>query len=203
MIIHSEEVAHRTDFALLCNARGIRKAMEIGTDIATFACDFLRRWEGDELWCVDAYAPVEEFPWSRDGELAIAAARLATFNGRARIVRATSGQAAAALPWWFNPGFIYIDAAHDYESVATDIATWWPRVWDGGILAGHDYDSTHPGVMRAVEEFAAREGVVVRVTAEKSCPSWYAYKVEPERLIRRYFVSDEIPNPHFRAQAYA
>lgn len=195
MIIPSEEIAYRTDFSLLCNARGIRKAVEIGTDLGSFACDFLRRWEGDELWCVDPYAPAEEFPWPRDGELAIAAARLAAFNGRARIVRAASAQAVAALPWWFKPGFVYIDAAHDYESVAADIAAWWPRVLDGGILAGHDYDATHPGVVQAVDEFAAREGAVVRVTSDRNVPaSWYAYRVEPPTLLRRYFIEDEIPN---------
>lgn len=36
--------------------------------------------------------------------------------------------------------FCYIDAAHDYDSVVRDIRAWQPKVKDGGILAGHDYD---------------------------------------------------------------
>lgn len=45
---------------------------------------------------------------------------------------------------------VFIDAAHDYESVRRDVAAWTPRVRPGGILAGHDAD--HEPVMRAVGE---------------------------------------------------
>lgn len=48
--------------------------------------------------------------------------------------------------------FVYIDAAHDYESVKADIAAWWPKVKPGGILAGHDYCEAWPGVKKAVDE---------------------------------------------------
>lgn len=48
--------------------------------------------------------------------------------------------------------FVFIDAAHDYESVKADIAAWWPKVKPGGILAGHDYCEAWPGVKQAVDE---------------------------------------------------
>ena len=35
--------------------------------------------------------------------------------------------------------FVYIDARHDYCSVAEDMALYWPKLRQGGILAGHDY----------------------------------------------------------------
>jgi len=47
---------------------------------------------------------------------------------------------------------IFIDAAHDYDSVKHDIQTWLPKVGSGGILAGHDYQHKFPGVMRAVAD---------------------------------------------------
>jgi hypothetical protein len=46
--------------------------------------------------------------------------------------------------------FVFIDAAHDYESVKRDIQAWLPKVKPGGILAGHDIQ--HEEVQRAVKE---------------------------------------------------
>lgn len=51
--------------------------------------------------------------------------------------------------------FVFIDAAHDYENVKSDILAWLPKVKEGGILAGHDYyenDSYGFGVKKAVNE---------------------------------------------------
>lgn len=51
--------------------------------------------------------------------------------------------------------FVFIDAAHDYESVKADILAWLPKVKKNGILAGHDYYPEHPeycGVYQAVHE---------------------------------------------------
>ena len=48
--------------------------------------------------------------------------------------------------------FIFIDAAHDYESVKKDIAAWFPKIKKGGIISGHDY-SWCEGVREAVNEF--------------------------------------------------
>lgn len=48
--------------------------------------------------------------------------------------------------------FCFIDAAHNYESVKADINAWQPKVKPGGILAGHDYCDSWPGVKKAVDE---------------------------------------------------
>jgi len=47
---------------------------------------------------------------------------------------------------------VFIDADHRYEAVRRDIANWMPKVRKGGILAGHDYIHTWPGVVQAVNE---------------------------------------------------
>lgn len=49
--------------------------------------------------------------------------------------------------------FAFIDAGHELPDVRADIETWMPRIFPGGILAGHDYSHTGwPGVHQAVSE---------------------------------------------------
>lgn len=57
--------------------------------------------------------------------------------------------------------FIFIDAAHDYESVREDIYAWYPKLTPGGILAGHD--KTWPGVVKAVNEFLSHTGLPLHI----------------------------------------
>jgi predicted O-methyltransferase YrrM len=45
---------------------------------------------------------------------------------------------------------IFIDAGHSYEAVIKDIAAWLPKMKDGSIMAGHDYNSW-AGVKEAVD----------------------------------------------------
>lgn len=48
--------------------------------------------------------------------------------------------------------FIFIDAAHDYESVKKDITAWFPKMKKDGIIAGHDY-TWCDDVKKAVHEY--------------------------------------------------
>jgi SAM-dependent methyltransferase len=47
---------------------------------------------------------------------------------------------------------IYIDGAHDYNSVKHDIVSFLPKVKKGGYISGHDYNSADYGVIKAVNE---------------------------------------------------
>lgn len=60
---------------------------------------------------------------------------------------------------------VFIDAAHDYASVRQDIAAWWPKVREGGILSGHDYTARgyRNGVKRAVDEFCNEQGLAMEL----------------------------------------
>ncbi|MCV7227884.1 class I SAM-dependent methyltransferase [Mycolicibacterium komossense] len=74
------------------------------------------------------------------------------FADRVHLVIGASVPASAlfadgSLAW------VHIDARHDYDSVAADIAAWGPKVVCGGWLSGDDYDAVQwPGVFTAVRD---------------------------------------------------
>ena len=162
-------------------------AVELGVHRGRTSALLLHAFPALTLFMIDPWATYSpEHPYRKSGDgcaklsadeqrenMEAAAAATAFAGERARIIRKTSQQAAAT--WgWRNAGrskkvdFVFIDAAHDLESVRKDIAAWWPRVTAGGLLCGHDHG--HPrcrtgrwGVDQAVSEFSDREGVPFKV----------------------------------------
>ena len=59
--------------------------------------------------------------------------------------------------------FVFIDALHTYESCRQDIKMWLPKIRNGGMIAGDDYTSRFPGVVRAVRETLPEHGHFSRV----------------------------------------
>lgn len=53
--------------------------------------------------------------------------------------------------------FCFVDANHTYEFVKKDIEAFLPKMKKGGIIAGHDYNNSHPGVIQAVNEIFVEE----------------------------------------------
>jgi len=57
--------------------------------------------------------------------------------------------------------FLFIDGAHDYESVKKDLIDWYPKVKKNGVIAGHDYNvGNFPGLVTAVNEFFNNENII-------------------------------------------
>ena len=78
-------------------------------------------------------------------------ARMEPFGERVTVLNMDSLQAATRVEDG-SLDFVFIDAEHTYEAVLADIAAWRPKVRSGGLLTGHDYDSRHGGLVRAVDE---------------------------------------------------
>ena len=74
--------------------------------------------------------------------------------------------------------FVFLDASHDYDNVKLDVMCWYPKVKQGGILAGHDYNGAWPGVIKAVNEFALKYKYTIR-TSDVSC--WSIVKASTQQ----------------------
>jgi len=152
--------------------------VEIGVDRGEYSQHFFNSWYGHTYFGVDDYARHFDHSLSREGDFHAAVSKYSAHSGRARLILESSVVVAEKIHLYTPPpiDWVYIDADHSYEAVKTDIKIWWEKLSDRGILAGHDYDETHPGVMRAVQEFADEIDGTVYLTHEV-LPSWYIYKM--------------------------
>jgi hypothetical protein len=81
---------------------------------------------------------------------------------RLNVLRCKSSDAAKILGPCHG---VMIDANHNYEMVAQDIALWRPHMMPGGILAGDDFSlADFPGVVQAVNEAFGPNGYESRGT---------------------------------------
>ncbi len=63
--------------------------------------------------------------------------------------------------------FVFIDGGHEYEFVKEDIEHWYPKVRDGGVIAGDDWEygkRWDNGVQIAVNEFFSKKPIIDRET---------------------------------------
>lgn len=186
--IPSTEIWHRGDFPTLATWRKYERVIEVGVDRGEFAQCFLSRWINGRIYLgVDSYQPYDEMPFNRDGDFHMAVNRLTPYGAIAKLLREDSIKVAETLlgdlgkHYYSLPyQFIYIDGAHNYESVLADLKAWWPIVSEDGMLAGHDWSDPrgdNQGVQQAVREFAASINRPVYYTLETTEPtSWYIYK---------------------------
>jgi len=77
-------------------------------------------------------------------------------NDKVVILKGFSHKMAQLIPDG-SIGAVYIDADHTYHGSKSDLNVWFPKVVDGGIIAGHDYLNPNYGVNRAVQEFTRNE----------------------------------------------
>lgn len=48
--------------------------------------------------------------------------------------------------------FVFVDAEHTYDDTVELLRLYLPKLKSGGVLAGHDYNESFPGVVRAVTD---------------------------------------------------
>ena len=105
----------------------------------------------DKVICVDNYITNNELYDTKIIEKAKEQALLLTKIPKVFFYDLSSKEAAKHVKD-NSIDIIYIDADHTYESVKQDIEAWYPKVREGGILCGHDYNIKWMGVIKAVSE---------------------------------------------------
>lgn len=131
----------REDLAVLFHELGVRKCAEIGVESGAYSEVLCRSNPGVEHYAIDSWRRLPRYKDHVNPEkfrvfYERAKARLAPYN--ATLIKELSMDAVKQ----FQDGSldaVYIDGAHDFQSVANDIAEWSRKVRPGGIVAGHDY----------------------------------------------------------------
>ena len=129
----------------------------MGSYAGESAAIFLER--AGEVWCVDSWTPYVERndssvdgvlnPWEAERKFDLFAAE---HHGHVFKVKLASPGAALFFPrQWAD--CVYIDENHERDAVIAGIIAWGPVVKPGGVLAGHDYGTSHfTGVTAAVKQ---------------------------------------------------
>lgn len=188
----------RAGFAAFLNERLLTGfAVEIGTHQGDFAREFLDRWHGQKLFCIDpwentpGYERQAKYLWNSESR--IEDYKLALFNLDTQIFmnRCTliTGSSPAVLSQTAFPplDFVFVDGDHEEAGVYADLVAWWDRIKPGGIIAGHDI--VMPGepeplwdkeIQNAAFRFCEEKGVDLYFVPEKECLPWSFYIEKPK-----------------------
>jgi hypothetical protein len=129
---------------------------------------------------VDAYKPYEDFVYA--GQVVdeakiefinMVAYHNIKFSGEAHRAKIHVMDTLSAVDR-FEDGaadFIFQDAYLSYEQAMKELAAWYPKLRQGGIYSGHDYND--PKITRAVNDFREQEHIVSRMSICDDCWMWY------------------------------
>jgi uncharacterized LabA/DUF88 family protein len=132
-----------------------------------------------EMYAVDLwknYGNYRQHVSDQEYEEIFASAKKRMAGKDVHFVRMDSVAAASVIEGELD--WIYIDAAHDRDSVTRDMEAWYPKLKSGGIFAGHDYVAKKGfGVIGAVDAFCLKHNIdeLVIYSGDRS-PSWMFVK---------------------------
>jgi len=144
---------------------------EIGVETGEHAYDIAWHLKPAKLYLVDLW----DYKYPDDAKIVDTASmvwamkRLEQFYG-IYYLRMPSLEASLIMPFEYLD-FVYIDADH-FQGIKQDLEAWFPKIKNGGIISGHDYDVTYPAVTQAVNDFAVDYGL----TINSKNGDWWAVK---------------------------
>jgi len=132
------------------------EGVEIGVDRGINSLNILKNINMFKLYLVDPYkyeddASKKVFDVTRFNT---AMHRLKKHKNYIEFIKLPSSEAYKYVP--NNLDFVYIDGDHRYNFVMNDILLWYPKIKNGGIIGGHDFDLGNIDVIRAVYDFSIK-----------------------------------------------
>lgn len=181
------EIEHRENFGELLKSLNLNGVgVEIGTQRGDFARVLLDTTDLKELILIDLWTYIDGYD-----DIANVSQRMQDYlydlvkkrfvnESRIKIIK---GDCRYAVSGFEDESFdfIYHDANHTYEFVKQQLEAWFPKLKEGGVMAGHDYfDGDLPmglfGVKKAVDEFCYENKIILHTTQEKEGKSWWFIK---------------------------
>jgi len=128
--------------------------VEIGTHRGENAFNMLKMLNIKYLYLVDPYIPKEQ----KSKHYKKANKILKKWKKKIQFY-VTKSEHAINFFRYNTLDFVYIDGDHSYEAVKKDIELYYPKVTEGGVIGGHDFCGSNPGVCRAVIEYADKNNL--------------------------------------------
>ena len=163
----------------------LESGVELGVQQGEFSEAILQTWQGKKLYLIDCwehqetgYVDIANVNNNIHEQLyQITVKRTLPYKDRIEIIKKYSSDAVIDFQDK-SLDFVYIDANHKYESVLQDMNLWYPKIKNGGLLAGHDcIDDVSAwgmfGVLSAVNEFCKTNSLNYTTGP---CKSWYIWK---------------------------
>lgn len=186
MYIYSGSVTRYKLIELINNKKLNQYGIEVGVQEGVFSKYILENWSGQKLYMVDAWRKLENYVDMANVADEVHALKMLTslentqtFKNKRCVICDLSLEAAKMFPdEYFD--WIYLDAAHDKESVSNDLKAWLPKLKKGGIMCGDDYlEGLHFDTMFGVKSALAElEGAytINEISARDEISQWWFEK---------------------------
>lgn len=148
--------------AELCNAYNLRTGAELGVKEGRFSLYLLEHVPNSVLYSVDLWSPqtgrqgegVETYAdWPHEAYYRAFVNACAPYADRSHILKMSTAEAVSCVP--DNLDFVFIDADHSTQGVYDDLKWWVPKIRDGGLISGHDFN--WPSVQKALRKFFGQD----------------------------------------------
>lgn len=150
----------------IINERKLKVGAEVGVSCGLHSYKILEYTNLEKLYSVDPYRSYGDstnvdMPQKHFDIMYLKVKdKLSKFGNRTKMIRDLSKDASPMFKK-HELDFVFLDANHQYEFVKEDLNLWYEKVRPGGIVAGDDYATIHPGVPQAVDEFFAEKNIEV------------------------------------------
>jgi len=139
----------------------------MGQSISFFCQELQDAGKEMDVYCVDTFKGEQNQPThlatveENGGSILEVFERNTTATGVRDMIEVIQGDSSESAAMFDDGSLdaVYIDAAHDYDSVVKDMAAWYPKLKPSGVFCGHDYPWHEVG--KAVDEHAAANGYKV------------------------------------------